>query len=71
MLRSRVDGGTGKSEQEGVWEGRTHLHTEIALLGAVGFVDQDNDVVLIVEDAPGLSELMDGGDDHLPGVACE
>jgi hypothetical protein len=48
-----------------------HLQAEVAFLGAVRLVHEDNDVPAVVEDASGLRELEDGRDDDLPRVLPE
>jgi len=40
-------------------------------LGAVRLVDHDDDVVATVQDARGLSKLVDGRDDHFARVLGE
>src|SRR5207253_2932695 len=51
--------------------GGAHLAAEVALLGAVRLVDEDDDVVAVVEEAVGFPELVDGGDDDLAGVVLQ
>ena len=50
-----VDRRTGQPEEEGVRQGVAHLPAEVALLGAVGLVDEDDDVVARVELTVGLA----------------
>ena len=66
-----VDGRAGEAEQEGIGQGLTHLATQVAFLGAVGFVHHDDDVRAFVEPAAGLAKLVDGGDQHLAHVLPE
>jgi hypothetical protein len=66
-----VDGRAGESEQEGVRERFAHLDAEVALLGAMGLVDEDDDVLAVVELARGLAELVDCRDDDLAHIVVE
>ena len=63
-----VDGGAGQTKEEGVGQRRPHLHAQVPFLGAVGFIDQHNQVVAVVEDAVGFGEFEDGGDDDFARV---
>ncbi len=66
-----VDRRAGQPEQERVRQRLAHLAAEVAFLRAVGLVDQRDDVAAVVEDAAGLAELEDRGDDDLPHVLRE
>ncbi len=66
-----VDGRARQPEQEGVRQGGAHLHPQVAFLGAVGFVDQDDDVLTVVQHAVGFAKFEDGGDDDLARVLAQ
>ena len=66
-----VDGCAGEAKQERIGQRLAHLATEVAFLGAMGFVDHDDDVRAFVEPAAGLAELVDGGNEHLAHVLPE
>ena len=63
-----VDRRAGEAEQERVRQRLAHLAAEVALLRAVRLVDHRDDVAAVVEDAVGLAELEDRGDDDLAHV---
>ncbi len=66
-----VDGRAGQAEQEGVRQRGAHLHPQVAFLGAVGFIHQDDDVLTVIQHAAGLAKFEDGGDDDLAGILAQ
>ena len=71
ILVQLVDGRAGQAEEEGVGQRRAHARTEIALLGTVGFVDHDDNVVPEVQRLLHPLELKYLGDDYLAGVVFQ
>ena len=66
-----VDRRTGKTEEEGVRQSEAHLLAEVALLGAVSFVDHDDDVLAVVDRLRDLAEFEDSSDEDLSHVLPE
>ena len=60
---------TGQAKQEGVGQRGTHLATEIALLSAVGFIHQYDNVIAAIHVRLSVTELVDHRDDDLTGVS--
>lgn len=71
VLVGPVDRRAGKTEEEGVRQSESHLLAEVALLGAVSFVDHENDVLAVVERLRDLAEFEDSGDEDLSHVLPE
>ena len=71
VLVGAVDWRSREAEEERIGQGGAHLLPQVSLLGPVGLVDHDDDVVALVQDSIHFAELEDRCDEDLPRVCCE
>ncbi|BBO72626.1 hypothetical protein DSCW_00430 [Desulfosarcina widdelii] len=59
------------TEKKGIGQCIAHLASQITFLGAVRFVNHNDDVRTLVQTTVRLAEFVDGGDDDLAGIGCQ